>query len=328
MALSTAFVDTYIAEWQQRLTSSYYPHRKHWPASLFHHAPIENAVAILEDGYLRSRKDTLNQRPKDIAAPGVIDARDHAHSRVRLYFRPKTPTQWHIEGIRKAGECSYGDPTHAAVLVMFALDAKTVLTRPDIMFSSQNMQLANTEPRSDEASFLQIPFLKVFSEGGTGGDRSYTDARCAEVLPHSLVDLRTCLRAIYFRSEPERDTLLYMLGDKRSEWVKFCHVSDTLKIFQKEYIFVQDLRVSNDGVIFRLNPRRDLKSISTKIDAWNAAGDKVISFFNADHAPQPSSSASYWILRHKLANGIYRVEVKLEDNIAYKAEIMLGDTLF
>ena len=42
-----------------------------------------------------------------------------------FYFRPKTPTQWHIEGIRKAGECNYGDPTHAAVLVVFALDAKT-----------------------------------------------------------------------------------------------------------------------------------------------------------------------------------------------------------
>jgi hypothetical protein len=297
MALSAAFVDSHIADWQQRLTSPFYPHRKHWPANLFHHAPIENAVAILQDGHLRSRNDAGNQHPKDVAAPGVIDARDHAHSRVRLYFRPKTPTQWHIEGIRKAGECNYGDPTHAAVLVMFALDAKVILTRPDIMFSNQNMQLANTESGSDEAYFSQIPFLKVFSEGSTGGDRSYTDARCAEVLPNSPLNLRTCLRAIYFRSEPERDTLLYMLGANRNEWEDFCHVSDALKVFQKDYTFVQEIRLTNDGVVFRLNPRRDLKNISLKIDVWDTNGRNIVNFFNSDHAPRPNPPASNWIWR-------------------------------
>ena len=328
MALSAAFVDAHIADWQQRLTSPVYPHRKRWPANLFHHAPIENAVAILRDGYLRSRNDPKNQRPKDVAAPGVIEAREHAHNRVRLYFRPKSPTQWHIEGIRKAGEYRYGESVHAAVLVMFALDAKTVLARPDIMFSDKNMQLANTVPGSNEAYFSQIPFPKVFSEGSTGGDRSYTEARCAEVLPSSPLDLRTCLRAIYLRSEPERDTLLYMLGGNRDEWENFCHVSDALKVFQKDYTFVQEIRLTNDGVVFRLNPRRDLRSISVKIDVWDAKGKNVINFLNSDHAPQPNPPALNWIFRHKLPDGLYRLEVKLENNSAYRNEIILGDTLF
>lgn len=258
----------------------------------------------------------------------MIDARNHAHNRVRLYFRPKTPTQWHIEGIRKAGECNYGEATHAAVLVMFALDAKTILTRPDILFSNQNMQLANTEPGSDEAYFSKIPFLKVFSEGGTGGDRSITDARCAEVLPSSPLDLHTYLRAIYLRSEPERDTLLHLLGDSRAKWENLCHVSDALKVFQKDYAFVQIIRLTNDGVIFRLNPRRDHKNISVKINVWDANGKNVINFFNSDHKPQPNPPASNWIWRQKLADGLYRVQVKLEDNRAYQGEIILGDTLF
>ena len=328
MALRTAFVDAHIAEWQRRLTSPVYPHRKHWPSCLFHHAPIENAVAILQDGYLRSRNDTGNQRPRDVAAPGVIDARNHAHSRVRLYFRPKTPTQWHIEGIRKAGECNYGDVTHASVLVMFALDAKTVLSLPDIMFSNQNMQLSNTNPGSDEAYFSAIPFAKVFSEGSTGGDRSYTDARCAEVLPNSPLDLRSCLKAIYFRSEPERDTLLYMIGENRREWENLCHVSDALKVFQKDYTFLQELRLTNEGIIFRLNPRRDRRNISVKIDAWDMTGRKVVNFFNAEHAPQPEPPSLNWIWRQPLADGIYRVEVNLEESLAYKAEVTLGNTLF
>lgn len=278
MALRAAFVDAHIASWQKQLTSPIYPHRKHWPAHLFHHAPIENALAILRDGYLRSRNDEKNLRPKDVAAPGVIDARNHAHSRVRLYFRTKTPTQWHIEGIRKMGECNYGDATHAPVLVMFALDAKSILTHQDIMFSNQNMQLSNTEPGSDEDYFSRIPFDKVFSEGGTGGDRSYTDARCAEVLPTSPLDLSKCLRAIYFRSEPERDTLLYMLGSSRYNWQAFCHVSDALKVFQKEYAFVEELKLTNDGVIFRLNPRRDQRNIAVKIDLWDLKWTKSSRF--------------------------------------------------
>ena len=179
MALSEVFVDSHIATQQARLTSPYYPHRKHWPTCLFHHAPMENAVAILQDGHLRSRNDAANQRPRDVAAPGVIDARGHAHDRVRMYFRPKTPTQWHIEGIRKPGECKYGDATHAGMLVMFALDAKSVLIRPNIMFSDQNMQLGSTVPGDTELYFSSIDFSKVYSEGNTGGDHSVIDARAA-----------------------------------------------------------------------------------------------------------------------------------------------------
>ncbi|MEC3950993.1 DarT ssDNA thymidine ADP-ribosyltransferase family protein [Sphingobium sp. HWE2-09] len=328
MALSVAFVDAHIKSWQTRLTSDFYAHRKHWPAYLFHHAPLENAVAILRDGYLRSRNDALNLRPRDVAAPGVIDARDHAHGHVRLYFRPKTPTQWHIEGIRKAGECNYGDATHAAVLVMFLLDARTVLTEPNIMFSDKNMQLAETNPGSDEAYFSQIPFMKVFSEGRTGGDRSFTDARCAEVLANSPLNLGGCLKAICLRSEPERETLLHLLGDQRRQWESYCHVSDTLRVFQKDYTFLQELRLTNEGVIFRLNPRQDRQNIAVRIDVWDSAGKHVIDFVNESHSAQPENPSSSWIWRKKLKDDIYSVKVYLENTLSYENTILLGDSLF
>ena len=65
-----------------------------------------------------------------------------------------------------------------------------------------------------------------------------------------------------------------------------------------------------------------------KIDVWEASGKNVINFFNSDHAPQPNPPASNWIWRQKLTDGLYLVEVNLEDSPAYKGEIMLGDTLF
>lgn len=328
MALGAAFVDQHIAHWQGKLTSPYYAHRRHWPSHLFHHAPLENAVGILRDGCLRSRNDGNNRRARDVAAPGVIDTRDHAHDFVRLYFRPKTPTQWHIEGIRKQGESHYGDGTHAPVLVMFLLDARSVLTLPGIRFSNKNMQLADTVAGDSEAYFAQIPFAKVFSEGNTGGDRSITEARCAEVLAPSPLNLGGTLRGICLRSEPEKETLLHLLGESRADWEHLCHVSDALKVFQKEYAFVDVLRLTSEGVIFRLNARKDNQRIELKIDVWDSGGQHVVDFYNSSHEPVPADPASNWIWKQALPQDMYLVEVRLEGQLAFQSYMVLGDTLF
>ena len=329
MALSEAFVGQHIARWEAALTGPRYAHRRHWPSHLFHHAPVENAAVILRDGCLRSRNDGANQRPRDVAAPGVIDAREHAHDSVRLYFRPKTPTQWHIEGIRKPDDnYKYGTDAHAPVLVMFLLDAQSVLTRPGVRFSDKNMQLAGTVPGDSEAYFSKIPFVKVFSEGGTGGDKSLTDARCAEVLAPSPLPLAGTLRGICLRSEPERETLLHMLGDQRGEWERFCHVSDALKVFQKEFTFVDVLRLTSEGVIFRLNSRKDEQKIELQIDVWDSKGRHVVEFCHKAHAPVPPDPRRNWILQNALMHDMYFVEVRLEGHLAYQSHMVLGDTLF
>lgn len=327
MALRPAFVDEHIARQTQRLTSEYYPHRKHWPARLFHHAPLENAVAILQAGVLRSRNDPLNPHPRDVAARDVINTRGDAHDYVRLYFRPKTPTQYSIEGIRKLNKCPYGEATHAPFLVMFALDARSVLCQPDVRFSDRNMQLGATISGDTEEYFGQIPFEKVFSEGNTGGDRSITDARSAEVLASSPLGLRECLREIYFRSEPERDTVLHMLGEQRETWARMCHVSDALKVFQKRHTFVQEVTLTPEGITFLLNPRHDLAKIKVAISITDAAGQRVADFYNEALDARPPGN-NRWIYKHPFADGTYKVEIHLEGHLAYRAMIPLESILF
>lgn len=327
MALRPAFVDEHIARQTQRLTSEYYPHRKHWPARLFHHAPLENAVAILQAGVLRSRNDPFNPHPRDVAAPDVINTRVDAHDYVRLYFRPKTPTQYNIEGIRKVNECQYGEATHAPFLVMFALDARTVLCQQDVRFSDRNMQLGSTVSGDTEAYFSEIPFEKVFSEGSTRYDRTITDARSAEVLASSPLSLRDCLREIYFRSEPERDTVLHMLGAQRETWARMCHVSDALKVFQKRHTFVHEVTLTPEGITFLLNPRHDLAKIKVAISITDAAGRKVADFYNEALDARPPNN-NRWIYEHAFADGTYKVEIHLEDHLAYRAMIPLDSILF
>lgn len=327
MALSEASVDAHIARWRAKLESSFYPHRKHWPARLFHHAPLENAVDILQAGVLRSRSDRQNRRMRDVAAAGVIHSRDHAHDLVRLYFRPKTPTQYHIEGIRRDADCKYGADAHAPVLLMLALDARVVLTRPDVRFSDRNMQLGSAQPGSDQAYFDAIPFEKVYHEGDTGGDRSIADARCAEVMTTSPLDLAGCLRAIYLRSEPERDTLLHMLGKDRARWSKFCHVSDALKVFQKRFAFVKEIGLTPEGVVFAFNARHDRRPLDVRIEVHDQNGVCHIDFHNRELAAVPPT-ASRWIFKRQLTPGIYSVQVKLEEHLAHLSVISLEDALF
>ena len=143
MGISAAVAEAHIRHWQQALKSGAWPYRQHWSPRLFRHEPIENAVQIIKDGELLSRRQAGQNIPRDIAPNEIIARRDLAHSSVRLYFRPKTPTQYHIEGIKKAGE--YYQGKHAPVLIIFLFDMRKILTRPDVQFSDGNMQSHGTD---------------------------------------------------------------------------------------------------------------------------------------------------------------------------------------
>ncbi|MCM2458839.1 DUF4433 domain-containing protein [Rhizobium sp. CG4] len=328
MALSPAFVDTHVEQWATAMRSSYRPYREKWPSRLFHHAPIENAAAILVDGHLRSRNDPSNGRAKDVAAPGVIDTRVEAHDYGRLYFRPRTPTQWHIEGIRKAGECTHGERAHAPILVMMVFGAKPVLIRPGVRFSDRNMQLSYTQAGETEEYFSAIPFEKVFHEGGINGDRSIIDHRCAEVLVTSPMPLSESLQWIYCRTEAEKDTLLHMLGTKADFWRPAIQISDDLQVFDRRFTFVEKVMIDNKGIVARFNPRQDRQQISIRVTALASDGAIALSFENSaiDAIPQPPATS--WRFNGTLPDGRYLVEIVLEGHLAYRAYMMVGQDIF
>lgn len=165
MPLSEGEVDAHIEKWESALAAGSYPHRRYWPSRLFHHSPIENAVRILNEGYIRARRDPENAVQRDVAGRNVINLRHDAHDFVRFYFRPKTPTQFHIEGIRKEDECEeFG--VHAPILIMFVFRAKPILTNAGTRFSDENMQRGSALVGDDLGFFRTIPFEKVYQEGG------------------------------------------------------------------------------------------------------------------------------------------------------------------
>lgn len=326
MALKAEFVSEHISRWEQALTKPWYPYRSKWPSRLFHHAPLENAVKILTDGNLRSRDDPENKKEKDVAAAGVIAAQSHAHNSARLYFRPRTPTQFHIEGIRKTGECQYGDQAHAPVLVMMVFNAQSVLTIPTIKFCDRNMQLGAAAPNDTPEYFSNIPFDKVFHVGGIGGDRSIIDHRCAEVLATSPMPLKNNLEWIFCRSSAERETLLHMLGGERANWADQVVTSDDLSIFERQFVYVEFVGVSAEGVSFQLSPRADSKNIAVEVRAWRN-GVEIVKYSNSEMPAHPSATVKRWRVAKELSNGNYFVEIYLEGHLAYRNVLSLGSRL-
>lgn len=325
MGLSVQAAQNHIAHWTQHYTHSY---RTKWPSRLFHHAPLENALQILNAGCLQSRADTDGLRARDVAAIDVLGTNGNAYRYARLYFRPRTPTQYHIEGIRKDSDCQLGVNAHAPLLVMFVFNALDVLTRPDTQFSDQNMQKSGTKMGGDDAFFATIPFDKVYHEGAYSQDQAeIKDRRAAEVLANSPLPLAGNLQWVLCRSAPERETLLYHLGAQANLWAPQILVSDDIKVFLKSYPYVQDATLSGEGFTFRINPRPLREPVAISIQIWNALGQQVGDFQSvALELPPPTSQS--WIYEVPLAPGSYRIKMMLEGHLAYEAIQEIGGQLF
>lgn len=328
MALSAETVDAHIAARSAELLNKPgYAYRSKWPQHLFHHAPLERATAILMSGELQSRNATRHLNLRDVAAPGVIDSRTDAHDYARLYFRPRTPTQFNIEGIRKDHECKYGRDAHAPLLYMFVFDARSVLTHPETKFTDRNAQ--STAPADNEAAFAAIPFDKVFHEGLFGGDVSILQHRCAEVLAKPPMPLGPSLKWVCCRSVAEKETLLATLHwQVRKQWADRIVVSDALKVFEKAYAFVGDVRLGAEGLSVRFNPRRDLAAVDLRVGLWHNDEVEVIKWHHTAWNLAPPSPHNHWIFKAELEEGFYRARIWIEGHLAYDAELDFGDPVF
>jgi hypothetical protein len=98
----------------------------------------------------------------DNASPQIIQQTRPEHLEyVRLYFRPRTPTQYRNEGIRPVNQRELGG-AHCPMPVYFCFDALTVLALDRTEFSDGNMGSARASHSAERDFFLSIPFHLVF----------------------------------------------------------------------------------------------------------------------------------------------------------------------
>ncbi len=187
--------------------------RKNWPRFLFHFTDVNNAVKILDSGAIYSRAELKrrNIAIADAASPDVLQVTDDRYKEhVRLYFRPRTPTQYRNEGIRPIGKHELN--SHCPVPVMMLFDANDILTRQSTCFSDGNLAAGGTNEYCNAEEFKKMPFEKIYHTGWQDYDDEVKRRRNAEVIIPTELDL-SALKGIRCRSQADLETLRNLLSD-------------------------------------------------------------------------------------------------------------------
>lgn len=329
MGISLKRAQDHISKWCESLaTPSAYSYRRKWPKYLFHHASLTNASSILQSGALLSRADADGYVHDDVAPTEVIARRSDAHKFARLYFRPRTPTQYQVEGIRKTTECYLGDPSnHIPVVYMFLFAAENILTLDGTQFSNGNMQSPNTKFDSTENFFDTIRFEDVFHEGSfqqIDKDR-ILKARCAEVLATSPLHLDQNLKFILCRSDAERHTLLNSAKQINGELRSKIRTVTEVGIFQSHYSYIKSVDLATESCLIQLAPRRDGKSIECSIYVRDVEKNVI------RHLPKTTIDPAKRLrvnFGKPLEPGTFEVEIHVEGHLAYKNYHLLDDLPF
>ena len=231
------------------------PVREWWPRYLFHCTDIVNVVNVLKSGELQSRaqaKQSGNLRV-DIAAPDIIDHTDTAWQEyVRLYFRPRTPTQYRNEGFRPASRVELG--AHCPVPIYLLFDAYQVLARQDSLFTEGNLA-AGAQPRRTIDELSAMPFEQIYHDSRFEPQEGRTIVfhRNAEVLIPNGLALRN-VRHILCRSQAEYETLRNLLPQAAwNQWADKVGVVPRLNLFQGNWSFVEQVELADEQVLFRFN---------------------------------------------------------------------------
>jgi hypothetical protein len=238
--------------------------RAWWPKYFFRFDDIETVANILTMGMLYSRAECTVRgiEHRDAANQDVIRNSSEAHRYVRLYFRPLTPTQFHMEGIKASEQIS---PTleHCPVPVFLLFDSKKLAGTVGVQFTNGGAANTSRVEYGSTAEFLRtIPFESVYHTGGISGDQSerreIVFRRHAEILIERELPLDALVR-IVCRSGPERDTLLYLLGSKRAEFEPFVILATAgIAMFNRNGMYVESIRLVGT-ILYVGTPPRSLR---------------------------------------------------------------------
>lgn len=242
----------HIDTWSSRLGNLNW-----WPRYVYHFTDVRNAASILDSGRLFCRTEALNQEVLliDSASPGIIQSTRSQHlNYVRLYFRPRTPTQYRNEGIRPRNERTLD--AHCPIPIYFCFDAMSVLSRDDTEFSNGNMASHRSQHSGTREFFNSLPFDLIYHNQQFPPDQrdEIVFRRNAEVLVPGSMNLQPELKLIGCRTVAERQTLMQLLSPKsRRKWEKLIRLPQG-SFFERRWTFIEEVVVVDDVVNFRFNP--------------------------------------------------------------------------
>ncbi|WP_125982572.1 DarT ssDNA thymidine ADP-ribosyltransferase family protein [Loigolactobacillus iwatensis] len=316
--------------------------RKLWPRFAYHFTDINNAVNILDSGLLLSRRQSIaqNEMVNDNASTDVINGTDDfVADYVRLYFRPKTPTQYNNEGV-KVSALRGGLDANCPVPIFFLFDLPKLLLQPGVQFSDRSLAIhehVNLYSTPDE--FSKLPFESIYHNRALFNisekeKRDIIRHRHAEIIVKDQLDL-TDLSRILVRSVAEQETLLNLLHDRNITKYDDIIKIGTQDFFFKDRNFVDSVELTDKEILLKNVTNRPFPE-----DWGNTDSSKVLFAQNEENTDwylnltvridYPNGSYVVWPDANKRALFLdkialqfndpvdsYRVTVKIDGHIAY-----------
>lgn len=288
--------------------------RSRWIKYAYHYTDIRNAVEILKSEKLicRAKLEAKGNMPVDNASQAIISNTDDlVKDFIRLYFRPKTPTQFRNEGVRPITK--QWEQSHCPVPIFFLFDLKTLLVQDNSQFSEGNLAKFGTSILCSTAKELKkFDFKKIFHTGSfTQVERDdIISHRNAEIVIPNELDL-SALKFIVCRSPAEKETLLNLLPNNVfTKWSSKIFVETKANLFERKWAFVQSSYLTSKSATITFSPdaiypnpfilTARLKGRKEDVRANNNfTANGIIIFEFAYDVPS------------------YEIELKLDDNLVY-----------
>ncbi|KRL14366.1 DarT ssDNA thymidine ADP-ribosyltransferase family protein [Schleiferilactobacillus perolens] len=309
-----------------------------WPRFAYHFTDITNAVSILTDGYLLSRnlaKKADKMRNDNASSEVIGGTNNNIEDLVRLYFRPKTPTQYHNEGFQIAANRSQ---LHAdcPIPIFFLFDLATLLSSSEALFTAQSLAIhGEADFFHAPEQFQQLPFAKIFNNRALLGtpqeNRDIIHHRQAEIVIPNQLDL-TDLKYLVVRTQAERETLTQLLHDRNVfKFDSLIRVGDET-IFFKDRNFIDQVQLTANeiNVDARTNEAYPRSwGLDTIYALDGAARENYLNYrmyftFQDGHTamwPGPKQNAllkNHTTIQLPKNQQSYVVEIQLDDHIAYR----------
>lgn len=291
--------------------------REWWPRFIFHFTNLNNALHILESGVMKCRsvlEETGEMATDNASSTVIMRTQDRWKNYVRLYFRPRTPTQHNNEGFRPVGQREMD--SHCPFPIYFLFDSKRILVRSDACFSKGSLASGLTRVDSDFRSFKEIPFKIVYHDSSFEPHErdSIIFHRHAEVVVPDQLDLGA-LKRIICRSEAEYQTLLQLLSpDARKRWESIIGTSNKA-LFYKKWLFIDKVDLSSESIHLTFNkPNRTIDPFHIRIEVDEISTGVQYVWEDRSYHLKPTHELS---LRKLKDTSVYRATVYFDEQIMY-----------
>lgn len=310
-------IEKHIDYWSEKASAKAFR-----PKFVYHFTELANAVSILESGSLYSRymAEKLELMKNENASSDVIGNTLEKYKRfARLYFRPRTPTQYHNEGIRPQSE-RYGT-AHCAVPFFFAFDKLKTLSLPGVHLSNGNVAKPSVVVRPAGEYFENIPFDKVFHYGRVDMmcDSDIIFHRHAEILVPKVLKLDESLAWIGCRSHAERQTLISLLSrQSRSKYLHLIRIADSV-FFEKAWIFIDNVTFDGKQLTFYFNPSsRHIGQVAVKL---------MVTYGNGQTATieRELTAKSLWPIKFRAPQDVLDVQLYVLGCLAFSGRLHAVD---